>query len=941
MVTLLILFTSLSVDSVRFQVVPLEGKLPQLSVYSIAADSTGFLWMTTLEGIARWDGLEVEAWKEVHFLDTTPRLFADGQGWIWAHTIDDQVFVKKKDSSSFARVEGALSATVAPNGVPWLWTTCGPISLREGIACSDTMRISPPKAWQVDTHDQVWYVSRQVLRCWDAPALRVAFAHPVHFLYTDNRNRLWIQYGDTLARFYVEKGCDLRSDKKYVISTPLRDGKVDVLGRFWGATLSGMVSIEKNNAQWFTLPFPYQTQVSKFILSLTVDAWNRVWVGTIGGVYVWDPWRPDFRHIGTSEGLRSGYISALLPEGDTLWVGSVGGGLYRFIRRHHTWREGMRIAVGDDFIWAIARDARGQHWVAADRGLLHLEAGRWFQPEPRAAATPGPNTFTQLLYDGQYLWAGTYGGKIYRVEKDSLVSLFVLPSPVRSLFREGDTLWIGTQDGLYRATPDSLQVHRILKIPDIVVWSIKRTSDGLWLGTCDGLWFYGSDTLLHWTEGQGLPSTTIYGILVAGYTLWLSTNHGLVRVNTRTNPYLRFRHYGKWEGLGMMEFNRGAYAEDQEGNFYFGGIHGVVWFNPSRIRPYPFAPRPVLLYIYHRVGNHLERVPYTNQPLIFGPQDRTVGFQFQGLFLSYPEGVRFRAILHGVAREDLPLGTERKLFLVGLHPGVYQLDIEATGPEGQTGRLLRPVTFEIRPYLWERRPVQVLFILLIMGFLGTGIYYILAERYRRKWYARQIIEQERRRLLRDLHDDLGSTLTGLYLNLSTLAHRRPTLEACISRSQEAAFKVREAIDQLRQILWSLEGENNALPAVVAYLRRMLTDMAEAGGIKLHTIISPELPSNRKVSGEKRYHLVRMLREGMHNILQHARATEVTFEVHLQGDSLVCILKDNGRGFIPEHVVRRGLRFMGERAAAVGGVMELHTAPGKGTELIFRIPLDRK
>lgn len=941
-------------DTLLFWNVPVEGKLPQLSIYSLAADSTGFLWMSTLEGIARWDGEEVRTWKTYRLPDGSERplnniakLAVDRFNQVWA-SYDQHLLVKAPQSELFVAYR-MPPFILAPNGTPWFWTRCGPLPYAlamSATACLDTAAAAP-LYWTVDALGQAWWLRGDTLYCQDTTAALKPIAQwpQTQFLYADRQGQLSVQQGDQLRVFQTQPACQLTLRRTFSVRETIRGAVSDHLGRLWIATRSGgFLLSQEGTLRRFTLPFPYRTQLTRYLLSMTSDGQSRIWIGTVGGLYVWDPWRPAFRLLGRPQGLESGYVSAILRDRTgRLWVGTIGGGLFVFHLQGSDWRRLEPSFLPDEFVWALAEDPQGLVWAATDQGLFCLTRPYHLRPHATETTTPGPNTFTALLAFKDGLWAGTFTGTLYFVRNNTLEARYEAGAPIRSLLQNGDTLWIGLQNGLLRLVVDHQgQVRQAQREPlpqSPIVWSQRLDPEGHWLGTNLGLWLRSGNRWLHWDEADGLPSRTIYGLLRTNRDLWLTTNRGLVRVDLTTFPQLHFRVYTAVEGLGITEFNRGAYHIDAQGYLYAGGTHGLVWFDPKEIQPYPFAPQPVILAIWRFQNLQREIIPFNGQPIVLPPSERTVGFVFRGLFFSYPQGVRYRIILRSKKQELIELGTQNQLLLSGLRPGTYQLELQAIGPEGQQGRLFQPILFTIRPYLWETTGFRIGIFALTLALTAGLVFFVLSERYRRLTLTRQALENERRRLSRDLHDEVGVTLTSIYFLLTTTLRQALYDHTLKTRLQQAAELTRTALDQLRILLWSTNPENDRLPVVLSYLRETVRQIAETGNLQVHYDLPQQVP-DLPVDAERRHHLVCITRESLRNVLQHAQATTVTFQVQLTNHTLTLKLCDNGRGFDPQTVEQRGLRYLQERAIRLNGTLQVLTQPGKGTCIEVCMPLPK-
>ena len=201
-------------------------------------------------------------------------------------------------------------------------------------------------------------------------------------------------------------------------------------------------------------------------------------------------------------------------------------------------------------------------------------------------------------------------------------------------------------------------------------------------------------------------------------------------------------------------------------------------------------------------------------------------------------------------------------------------------------------------------------------------------------------EDERRRIARELHDQLGQHLTALRLTLETLkvqAVERPELRTQVETLQELARQL-DADVSFR--VWELRPV--ALEDVG--LRGALTTFAHTWSahfcvrVRLHT---RELPHGRLAPGLETA-LYRLAQEALNNVAKHARASQVDVVLERNSDSVSLIIEDNGVGFDPADAATagRGLGLIGmrERAALVGADLQIESIPGRGTTVIVRAPV---
>jgi len=188
------------------------------------------------------------------------------------------------------------------------------------------------------------------------------------------------------------------------------------------------------------------------------------------------------------------------------------------------------------------------------------------------------------------------------------------------------------------------------------------------------------------------------------------------------------------------------------------------------------------------------------------------------------------------------------------------------------------------------------------------------------------LAQERQRLLRDMHDGVGGQLASLV----HLAGRDET-----SRDQVVAG-LRDGLADLRLILDSLAHEDDDAMVAFGRLRQRIEPTLEAAGMRLRWEIDPQLdlPS---WSPEAVLDVYRLLQEACYNAVRHARAQTLTIRAQLVDGKFEITVADDGIGIDPHASDGFGLANLRARAARLGGVLEVRTASGHGTQVILRLP----
>jgi len=189
-------------------------------------------------------------------------------------------------------------------------------------------------------------------------------------------------------------------------------------------------------------------------------------------------------------------------------------------------------------------------------------------------------------------------------------------------------------------------------------------------------------------------------------------------------------------------------------------------------------------------------------------------------------------------------------------------------------------------------------------------------------------EEERRRIARELHDELGQRLTALKMELSSLTHsgqaqgERQRVAGMLGMIDETVAAVRRISADLRPLMLDDLGLNAAIEALAR-------EAAQRMDVEVTVRLGQEDPP---LSSSAAIALYRMVQEALTNVGRHSRATDVSIRMHTAGDELVLTIHDNGHGFPPGALQREGrfgLLGMRERAVALGGRLEVDNPPGGG------------
>jgi two-component system sensor histidine kinase UhpB len=198
--------------------------------------------------------------------------------------------------------------------------------------------------------------------------------------------------------------------------------------------------------------------------------------------------------------------------------------------------------------------------------------------------------------------------------------------------------------------------------------------------------------------------------------------------------------------------------------------------------------------------------------------------------------------------------------------------------------------------------------------------------------ALTVQEGERQRIARELHDEVGQTLTAMLLQIESFYADAPEhLRAHLDELRESARSGAEDVRRIAQRLRPEALEELGLQSALVALSDLFADQT---GVQMTRRIDNDLPLN----AEDELVIYRVAQEALTNIARHARATHAELELQLNDGAVVFRVRDDGRGFdVNEPMSSYGIRGMRERAMLIGARMQIDSTAPRGTEVVLRVP----
>lgn len=948
-----------------------DDGLPSSSVLALAQTPDGYLWLGTLRGLVRFDGLNFKVYDPANTPALTDgrilTLFADSTGTLWIGTesagiltMRDGIFTAPKELVD----RRLVSACEESAGIVWLLNANGELWRYDGH------RYSP---YFVNPNDPTIGAPRSVIKEIGGP--------------------VWVGTQFRHAAIAPNASSGGGIEAPVVESFPAALG-VDQLiaGRNRGYWRLGNNQVQYwlSNRVESVVSAGYPWQAGGARLSSSEDLEGNLFVGTQGaGVFRFSLDGRPTSTLSTNDGLSHSFVLSLLVDREgTLWVGTDGGGLNRVTRKmFHTipetrnWVVPSVAAAQDGKVWIIG-NGRANSVTWWSNGTYHaIENTRWFVRSVLVDTNDGvwvgtpfngllrndrerfyqagvPNVQAIFQDRSQKLWFGAEHG-LHRLSagewKVFSTAHGLAADAITAIGQDqSGSIWVGTRrNGLSRSVGDQFApLPRSDGAPQDIAALIIDEADVLWVTTFDyGLFRNAGGKWTRYSEREGLVSNSL-GYLIEGPddSLWIGSNRGVLRVWKRqlnevaagTRGVIQCRAYSTPEGLPTSECTSGSQpgaTRDTKGRLWFPTIRGVAWVDPAELTPNTNPP-PVsidsVLVDHESIG--------PSRHITLQPSAERIEIHYTSLNFRAPEKALFRYILEGHETDWTEAGAVRVARYSKLPPGDYTFRVTACNEDGvwnETGSALGLV---VQPPIWRTWWFIMAVVVAVIGGVAGAVYLVSAQRYGRQLAVlrqQEALERERARIARDIHDQVGASLTQVALLGELVEADKNSPPDVESHAQQISQTARETTRALDEIVWTVNPSNDTLEGLVNYICKYAQDYLGVAGIKYRLDVPSEVPA-ATIAPDFRHNVFLAAKEAITNVVRHAHAGSAWVRVRLGQNSFTVEIEDNGRGLTnmdPERAkTRHGLSNMRKRMEEVGGSFALEGGAEGGALVRLTVPL---
>ncbi len=970
----------------RFSSWTTENGLPQNSISALLQTRDGYLWLSTLDGLVRFDGVHFQVFNRQNtpaLTDNSFTFFAlleDRQGCLWAGTVAGGVVRYCNGNFSSLTVKDGLPNNRVvridedQEGAVWIFTDPGLAKWQHGHLIRVAPEAGSPFNPYLTAPKHNIGVDGSLFGLWRMEAhgwQRFAYGHWSHFptpfplkdpsklrivsCIEDSRRRFWYRLADTPDVYCVDGGNLIRYPG---IPPEYHVTYKDRRGYLWAYSAGGHCIVWKNGHAIalpdFSTPFMYR---------VLEDREGTVWIGTAKeGLHRADPQALTFYQH--PNGSQWNIVQPVLQDrAGNVWFGSRMG-LSRFINGkyenfYHADEPSKRMDWRN-IVSALYEDRDGTIWAGTWNGLSKRK-GSHLVSDPVSEEIQGgiSSIFRDRAGD---LWVGSDRG-LYRIHgsqctvfrRDDDLANDSLRAQVTFEDRRG-TLWIGTTNGLARF--EHRHFSMLSATAGLSITALYEDAAGvLWIGTYDaGLARLDGEKFVRYTQKDGLFNNGVFQILEddRGF-LWLSCNLGIYRIEKHElNEFAAGRislvtssHFGKADGLLSVECSRGGQPTGfraRDGKLWFPTAQGLAVVDAKAVTLNRVAP-PVIIEDLTVDGHPID----LHASVKINPGQENLEIHYTALSLVKSQQIRFRYRLAGLDVGWTNAGSRRAAYYSRIPAGAYTFQVIAANSDGVWNMKGARLALQVLPPFYVTWWFRLFLALSIAGLIYLAWQLRTAQWKQRqaaqRAFSRELLasqERERKRIAAELHDSIGQRLVVIRnLALLRLEDRNGNL-AAREQVEEICAEASSAIAEVREISYDLRpyqldrlGLTKAVQSMIDSFGKASTTAFSASIDNIDDLFTPEFQIG----------FYRITQECLSNILKHAGASEARVVVRRDGTRLQLTVSDNGKGFItgaayPE--ARKGgfgLINIAERVQLFAGKLDIQSAPMKGVTISIDIEAD--
>ncbi|GHU69710.1 hybrid sensor histidine kinase/response regulator [Bacteroidia bacterium] len=752
--------------------------------FSIVKDNTGFIWISTRQGIDRYDGNHIQAYSLTDgAADLTGRiniLVKDLSGAVWAFTNQGQIFQYNIHSDSYL-----LKVDLAT--MPFLTSP-----YLTGIFFADNDRMIVYGSFGSYVYSLKKQTFQQIRSVGDADVFAITAINDSTFAIGTEKGLLItglafqkeqvvekqtfpVKVNDRIQCLYYDAFDSslligafsgklwLYNVSNHNLQILPYDFKVPVrVVKCYNNTIyiatdgAGLITLNKDTKQPKEVPANIglnDLNVSSYAFYDVLYDENRLWLATYSdGVYLFDENLPDFNTLSYQQKTNAPFgnsLNTVLEDSNGhLWFGT-NDGVYLYQIKNQKWIHLLQSNILSNEArynaLTMCEDDAGQIWVGGSTfgkaSRIHSTnlsiTDNYYFNNPSGNSANG--RIYSILCDSEgNIWLGGLYNPLTKFDpKTKQIKRYDVHA-VNTITEQNYTIFVGGSRGLYihnKSTDSFIEtLHKKQTQSPMLSFinAIHEDKQGvLWLGSEGGLIRFNrtSDSLTVYTKADGLSSNSIYGILSDNRNrLWMSTDKGLMCFDPQTGDFL---HFGREEGLDDEQFSpRSAFCR-KNGELMFGTSRSAVSFVPEKIDRLKINDR--LVFTGFRVNykpvyssqKHSSLTTHINatREIRLKYNQNTFSFGFTSINFTNPHRTRFEWMLEGYDKDWIRETNINNAYYTNVPPGKYVFRLRSVNTNDDSAIDNRIIDIQIRPPFWATAIAKIIYCLIIGAIVWFFILY--------------------------------------------------------------------------------------------------------------------------------------------------------------------------------------------------------------------------
>lgn len=745
--------------------------IPNKHINAFSEDKSGYMWIATGRGLCKYNGYEYKNYYHILDDDTSlpsdfvTNLLLDSQSNLWITTTaglckydyDVDAFISYSLSDSIRNIcdFGILEfgENIISYGVNGLKIVDEDIHNLTSVAGTENWLIGTLIA---DERGNLWAGCRggQGILCLDKnfsvkKIIQLDKATEIYCSYKHKDGSIWFGTNQGIIVIDVD-GQELKqySDRDGI---PIINQAVTFLFPAEENLLIGTETEGVKVYNWLTNSLLTGLNTNYFIdnkaKNVTCcyqDKARNLWLGTFDQGYIidLDSYKKNNNDRFLSTFIKGKFVTRIgVDKDDNLWLGTRYDGLVYYNRKTHNVIEynssnfAPFTSSNSNFVQSLYVDSNGNLWLEYDRKLIHCLV----QKEGSIASYKIYNVKTDIVTiteDSQNrIWLGSASDGIMICDINLSKDPEYLTLPKKQWInitkilqlRNGEMLYSSYDDGIYVVNPQTMSVSPLIEDNQLrtyvarAVFLYEDFDNNVWIGTYGGgLIRYNLKNRQYevFSMKNGLPSNDILAMTSdSEENLWISTSYGISKFDRQKKSFFNFFDY---DGLGGNQFHEKSVARLGDGTLFFGGNHGLSYFNPKDMEVYSVPVSVIwedlkILNVSEKVGDGVLNTNINDTEEITLDYNQNVfSIDYIGIDFASAKKIRYAYRLNGFDKKWNYVGEHRRVTYSNLAPGSYVLEARAQGNDGTWSPESKKLRINIKVAPWLSWPAFICYGLVVL-----------------------------------------------------------------------------------------------------------------------------------------------------------------------------------------------------------------------------------